>query len=393
MRVLEDTLGMTAFEFAETLGEHPCIYTKPITVIKENAEDLADQLGKTAARQLIREVPGALARGAWPDNIEYYQAQNWWSAHEMRQPYITPTEPYLREASGIPGASGLMVGPLLQYILQLCQEHLDLEPHAVLRRHEELHDSPAQDAALRVTFVGQRSLAARMSHKVFRIRRSARSAYIEISEIDTSFTADSDSEWVARLGRMGIDQQEWTTFKRKFLSSADWERVVSAEKEYGMQHIMAGIVEEQVRDAIRKAGGWKPKKGPAAAAAATATAAAAAATAVKVHEQAAAGPAGSSQAAAAAAGSHIICAAPAMEKPHPGLKIVLTGAKVCLTGAYPRTRRDLTELLEKAGAEVQETVGPTTNYLFCGDPTSRFPNHLKTYSWGMIVLAYDDLLA
>ncbi|GAB4813737.1 hypothetical protein N2152v2_000783 [Parachlorella kessleri] len=319
--------------------------------MRENAEDLAEQLGKKAALQLIKELPGALARGAWPDSVDYLQTQLGWSTGDAQ--LFVLVEHGLFHASGIGGSSACLAGPMMQYMLQLCQEQLALDPTAVLLRHKELLRSDAQDNALRVPFIGHRNLAGRFSRKVYPgggISGSGSGTSAKVSEINTSFMTDSDLEWVSRLGKMGVIKQEWTTFESKFLSSAEWESVVWAEHEYGRQRCKAKRVEEQVKDAIQKAGGRKPHRVPVAAAAAAATppiagaadaaatepaaaagrvmAAAAAATAVKVHEQAAAGVAGSDQEVAAAA---VYC------------------------GAFTL---------------VLKTVGPDTNYLFCEDSNS-----------------------
>ncbi|GAB4813735.1 hypothetical protein N2152v2_000781 [Parachlorella kessleri] len=395
MRVLNDTLGMTAIEFASTLGGHPSIYTKPITVIKENAGDLAMQLGQKAALRLTKDVPGALARGAWPDNAAYLQTQLGWSADEAQR--LVEAETYLQSgfltSSGTP--SGWLAGPKMQYILQLCQEHLALHPTAVLLRHGELLRSAAKDTALRVTFIGHRSLAGRIGRKVYASGGNVGSGSgtsAKVSEINTSFMADSESEWVSRLSKMGVIKQEWTTFESKFLSGADWERVMWAEQDYNLQRRLAEKVEVQVEEAIKRAGGRKPKKVPAPAAATAPKGPEQAGAEAAGSSQAAAVAAESSQAAAAAAAGHSTSAAPADAKPYPGLKIVLTGEKVCLTGSGPYTRSYITHLLEKAGAEVQKAVGPTTNYLFCEDPTSGSAKLHKARSWGVKVLSYGHLL-
>ncbi|GAB4813734.1 hypothetical protein N2152v2_000780 [Parachlorella kessleri] len=187
LKVLSGTLGMTVFEFADTLGGRPSIYTKPAAVIKANAEDLAEQLGQQAALQLIKEVPGALARGAWPSNVAYLQSQLGLSVDEAQRLVLT--------YGVLKSASGCLAGPMMQYILQLCQEHLALDPTAVLLRHSELLRSPPQKAALRVTFIGRSNLAARIRRKVFAPESSASSAPAKISEISTSFMKDTEPGW------------------------------------------------------------------------------------------------------------------------------------------------------------------------------------------------------
>ncbi|GAB4813738.1 hypothetical protein N2152v2_000784 [Parachlorella kessleri] len=293
MRVHEDTLGMTAFEFADTLGGHPSIYTKPIAVIKANAEDLAQQFGKKAARQLITKIPGALARGAWPSRVAYLQTELGWSAEEVQR--------LLQSGPSLPSC---LDAPMVQYILQLCQEHLALDPAAVLLRHGELLRSAPQETAPRVTFIGQRNLGSKIAHKISVSGSSAGWAGgtpAGVSEISTSFMGDTDSGWASRLGKMGVIQQEWAAL-------------------CGTGHDLT------------------------------------------------------------------------IAEPVPWFKIVVAGAKVCMTGSGPYTRQDLTDLLEEAGAEVQKTVGPDTNYLFCEDPNSDSAKLHKARSWGVKVISYDDLV-